>query len=113
MGHSIKILKKKGENGMDEKGRKEWERKEEEQEKFRRTGGMVTRIEFYVSYLLLVALVLLRVGLNSQKLGLRMTLLENTVTHKIDALWDDVNREIAAIPGKVMQESESMFLQRM
>lgn len=90
----------------------EQEKREQEREDFRRTGGRVTRIEFYVSFLLLAALVLLRVGLNSQKLELRMTLLENSVTHKIDALWDDVNREIEAIPGKVMRENESMFSDR-
>lgn len=90
----------------------EQEKREQERKDFRRTGGRVTRIEFYACFIILAVLVLWRGGLSNQNLGLRMTSLENSVTHKIDALWNDVNREIEAIPGKVMQEDESMFSDR-
>lgn len=90
----------------------EQEKREQEREDFRRTGGRVTRIEFYACFIILAVLVLWRGGLNSQNLGLRMTALEKGVTHRIDALWDDVNREIEAVPDKVMQENESMFSDR-
>lgn len=92
---------------MDEK-----ERKEQEREDFRKTGGMVTRIEFYTCFMVLVALILWRGGLVNQNLEMRIWNAEKNTIHEIDALWNDVNREIEAIPGRVMMENESMFSDR-
>ncbi len=92
---------------MDEK-----ERKEQEREDFRKTGGMVTRIEFYTCFMVLVALILWRGGLVNQNLEMRIWNAEKNTIHEIDALWNDVNREIEAISDRVMMENESMFSDR-
>ena len=52
---------------MDEK-----ERKEQEREDFRKTGGMVTRIEFYICFMVLFALILWRGGLVNQNLEMNV-----------------------------------------
>ncbi len=89
---------------MDEK-----ERKEQEREDFRKTGGMVTRIEFYTCFMVLFALILWRGGLVNQNLEMRMWNAEKNTIHEIDALWNDVNREIEAIPEKIREERDSPF----
>ena len=89
---------------MDEK-----ERKEQEREDFCKTGGMVTRIEFYTCFMVLFALILWRGGLVNQNLEMRMWNAEKNTIHEIDALWNDVNREIEAIPEKIREERDSPF----
>ena len=79
---------------------------------FPKTGGMVTRIEFYTCFMVLVALILWRGGLVNQNLEMRIWNAKKNTIHEIDALWNDVNREIEAIPGRVMMENESMFSDR-
>lgn len=88
------------------------ERKEQEREDFRKTGGMVTRIEFYTCFMVLAALILSRGGLTNWNLGMKIERAEESITHDIDSLWNDVNREIAAVPGKITQESENLFSDR-
>lgn len=94
---------------MNEDERKLQERKEQEREDFRRTGGMVTRIEFYAAFLLLVALVLLRGGLTNQNLGLVVTAAQGIIMNEIDSGWNDLSRDMAEIPEQIMVDRESPF----
>ncbi len=87
----------------------EQEKKEQEREDFRRTGGYVTRIEFYICFMVLASLILWRSGQINQDMNRGIYDVKRGVTHEIDALWNDVNHEIEAVPDKIREERDSPF----
>ncbi len=92
---------------MDEK-----ERKEQERGDSHKMGNKVTRWEFYVCVLSIVVLIFTMNWRTQWRTELKMTIAEKDIMSRVESSWEDINRKIEAIPGRVMMENESMFSDR-
>ncbi len=86
--------------------------KERKQEDSRRTGGNVTRLEFYACFMVLIALIVTTNWSIQRRMEFKMIFDKKEIIGTIENSWEDINREIMTIPDKIMLENESMFSDR-